>query len=290
MSRVARYALSLLLALAALSAQARLFLWDAEQDGKHIWLLGSIHLGRPDMYPLAAPIEKAYRAADTLVVEADIDDASAMMPLMSMTLLPAGQTVGAMLTPKQSKALDGALAEAGLPRAAAEHMKPWFLSLSLSALGMRSAGLKPELGIDMHYLKAAKQDGKKVVELESAKEQFEMLDQLAQEDEVAMLDATIDPQAGKHMKAQLAAMVRAWQHGDVKAMRKVIDDDAPADNLALKRVNDRLFGTRNRAMVEKIIALAGAPAPLVVVGAGHLAGPDNLIDMLKARGFHLTQY
>jgi hypothetical protein len=278
------------LALAALSAQARLFLWDAERDGKHVWLLGSIHLGDAKLYPLPAPMEAAYRQADTLVVEADVSDAKAMAPLMPMTLLPEGQTVGALLTPRQNKQLDAALLRAGLPRAAAERMKPWFLALTLSAMTMQSEGLAASQGIDLHYLQRAKQDGKKIAELESARAQFELFDQLPQDDAIALLTSSLDPKQAKQIKPQVQAMLRAWRQGDVKAMRRTLDADMPTDDPAMKRVSDKLFGMRNRAMVEKIDDLAGTTTPLVVVGAGHLAGPDNLIDMLRWRGYRVTQH
>jgi hypothetical protein len=290
MMRALRPLLLLVLALAALSASAKLFLWDAEHDGRHIWLLGSIHLGRADMYPLAAPIEVAYRQADTLVVEADVSDPATLAPLMPMTLLPEGQTVGAMLNASQNRQLDAALAKAGLPRLAADHMKPWFLAMTLSALAMQHEGMAADQGIDMHYLRQAKQDGKRVVELESAKAQFSLFDQLPQADAIALLATSLDPKQAAQLKPQLNAMVRAWRTGDVKAMRVALDADIPSDDPAMKRVSDKLFGMRNRAMVEKIDALAGSPAPLVVVGAGHLAGPDNLIGLLRNRGFRLTQY
>jgi uncharacterized protein YbaP (TraB family) len=285
-----RTLLCLGLALAALSAQAKLFLWDAERAGQHVWLLGSIHLGRPDFYPLATPIEDAFAKADTLVVEADVSDPNAVLALMPTTVLPDSQKVGSLLDAKQNKRLDAALQRYGLPHAAVDHMKPWFLALTLSSLVMQRQGMAPDQGIDLHYLKLAKQQGKKVVELESVKSQFELFDQLPQGDEVALLATSLDPKVDTQMKPQLEAMVKAWQQGDVKAMRRVLDDDIPKDDPAMKRVSDKLFGLRNRGMVVKIESLAGQPAPLVVVGAGHLAGPDNLIDMLKARGFRLTQY
>ncbi|WP_374347358.1 TraB/GumN family protein [Chitinimonas sp.] len=290
MSRMFRAGLLCLLALVALSVHARLFLWDAERDGKHISLLGSIHLGRADFYPLAEPIETAFARADTLVVEADVSDPAAIAPLMPMTLLPEGLQLGSLLSAKQKRQLDQALLRTGLPRASAERMKPWFLALTLSSLDMQAAGLATDQGIDLHYLRRARQQGKQIVELESAKGQFSLLDQLPQADAIALLAASLDPATVKQIKPQLDAMLRAWQSGDAKAMRRVLDADIPRNDPAMRRVSDKLFGLRNRAMLEKIEALAGQPAPLVVVGAGHLAGPDNLIDMLKARGYRVTQY
>src|SRR3569833_1906855 len=40
--------------------------------GSTVYLLGSIHFGRPEMYPLSSAIDQAYARADALVVEADV--------------------------------------------------------------------------------------------------------------------------------------------------------------------------------------------------------------------------
>ncbi|WP_179958441.1 TraB/GumN family protein [Chitinimonas arctica] len=284
-----RILLLLCLACGALAAQAKLFLWEAEREGQRVWLLGSIHLGRSDFYPLAAPIEAAYREADTLAVEADVSDPTAVAPLFAMAMLPPDQSLANMLTPAQNKQLNVALARANLPRVAADRMKPWLLGLTLSVLEMQKLGFQPQSGIDMHFLQRARTDRKKVVELESIRAQFELFDSLPQEESVGVLLATLEPLGKQLVKPMLESMISAWQRGDAPAMRRIIDDYTQ-DNAISKRLNDKLLGQRNRTMADKIANMAGQPAPLVVIGAGHLAGPDSVVDLLKARGFRVKQY
>ncbi|MBL8506911.1 MAG: TraB/GumN family protein [Chitinimonas sp.] len=63
----------------------------------------------------------------------------------------------------------------------------------------------------------------------------------------------------------------------------------PNDPLS-RRLNDKLLGQRNRTMADKIASMAAARPPLVVVGAGHLAGDDSVLELLKTRGFRIKQY
>ena len=289
MGRLLRQLLCLVLACAALAAHAKLFLWEAERDGQKVWLLGSVHVGRADLYPLAAPIEAAYRNAGTLAVEADITDTAAVAALVPMTALPPGQTIPKLLTAKQNKQLDATLQRLGLSHGIADHLKPWFLAITLSALEMRKQGFDADAGIDLHYLTAAKAEGKQVVELESAKSQFDLLDSLPQADGVALLASSLGPNAEHDFKREFDRMIAAWKAGDAARMRHIIDEDSGQD-AASRRVNDKLFTERNRTMAEKIATLASTPAPLVVIGAGHLAGPDSVIDLLRARGFRVTQH
>lgn len=284
-----RALLLLALACSALSAHAKLFLWEAERDGQRVWLLGSIHVGKADFYPLAAPIENAYKEADTLAVEADISDPAAIAPLMAMAMLPPDQSLGGMLSAVQNRQLNSALARVNLPRVAADRMKPWLLGLTLSVLEMQRLGYQPQNGIDMHFLQRARADRKKVVELESLKSQFELFDSLPQDESLGVLLGTLDPISKQQFKPMFDAMINAWQIGSTNGMRRIIDEYTPDDPVS-KRLNDKLLAQRNRTMAERIAGLAGSPAPLVVIGAGHLAGQDSVVELLRARGFRVRQY
>lgn len=278
------------LALSALAAQAGgLFLWQAERAGQRVWLLGSVHLGRADFYPLAAPIERAYADAPRIAVEADISNPAAVQDLAAQTRLPEGQTLNDLLDSERQAKLARVLQRLGLPLAAVQHSKPAFLAIALAGLDMQRKGLLPQYGIDMHFLLRAHADGKPVVELESVPGQFAMLNTLPADDALALYDATLAPLVEDELASQLDAMLHAWQSGDAAAMQAVIEAGLP-DEPALKRVNARLFTERNRAMADRIATLAGQPAPLVIVGAGHLVGPDSLPALLRARGFRVQQY
>ena len=67
--------LFLILILAAASAVAGpLFQWEIRSETATITLVGSIHVGKADFFPLAAPFEDAFTAADALAVEVNMID------------------------------------------------------------------------------------------------------------------------------------------------------------------------------------------------------------------------
>ncbi|MFO7595270.1 MAG: TraB/GumN family protein, partial [Desulfocurvibacter africanus] len=47
------------------------FLWQVQGE-KPLYLLGSIHLAEPDLYPLDPALQRVFEASDVLVVEADV--------------------------------------------------------------------------------------------------------------------------------------------------------------------------------------------------------------------------
>jgi uncharacterized protein YbaP (TraB family) len=209
--------------------------------------------------------------------------------MLGMAMLPQGDTIGKHLSDTENAKLDKALQAVGLAHPVADRMKPWYLAFALDALEMQHMGLASNDGIDLYFLRKAKAENKQIVELESVRSQLELFDKMPDGDTVAILDATLDEINGGHFQEELNAMLDAWKAGDVATMRHVIDEDTP-DDPAIKRVNDKLFGDRNRAMADKIAAMANKTAPFVVIGAGHLASADNVLDLLRARGFKLTQY
>jgi len=53
---------------------SKTFLWKVRSKTNTVYLLGSIHLFKKDLYPLNARIEEAFAQSDLLAVEANISD------------------------------------------------------------------------------------------------------------------------------------------------------------------------------------------------------------------------
>ncbi len=56
------------------SSNKKNFLWEVKSDSSTVYLLGSIHIGKKEMYPLNLIIENAFDECNNLVVEVDIKD------------------------------------------------------------------------------------------------------------------------------------------------------------------------------------------------------------------------
>lgn len=59
--------------------------YEFSYQGKTVYLLGSIHVGRPDFYPMPKVVESAFDSAEALVVEADIGAAGTDIQRLLMT-------------------------------------------------------------------------------------------------------------------------------------------------------------------------------------------------------------
>src|SRR5687768_10497403 len=83
-------------------------LWEVkgaglDSRGVSIQLFGSLHVGKPEFYPLHQLIEDAFRGADHLVFEVDptsATDPQAAMMMQMRGMLPAGQTLQSVVSPE----------------------------------------------------------------------------------------------------------------------------------------------------------------------------------------------
>ena len=56
----------------SLSQSKKSFLWKVQSKTNTVYVLGSIHYLKKEMYPLDEKIEKAFEQSEILVVEADV--------------------------------------------------------------------------------------------------------------------------------------------------------------------------------------------------------------------------
>ena len=71
-------------------------LWEVKGKTNTVFLLGSLHLMKKDMYPLDAEIENAYKRADIVVFETDMaamESPEFAMKLMAAATYPEGETL-----------------------------------------------------------------------------------------------------------------------------------------------------------------------------------------------------
>ena len=268
----------------------KLFLWKVTSPTNTAYLLGSIHVATKDFYPLPAEIEKAYAASAALAVEVDLTkvDAAAMQAaLMEKGTYPVGDSV-AQHVPKETLAkMREYFDRKGMPGGALEQFRPWALSLTITMLEMQAMGYSAEHGIDKHFMDA--NDGKPIIELESADAQIELLSGFPEKLEAEFLGATLESMDDS--KKLMGQMVQAWKTGDAALLERVTITDPLKQRPELKGVYAKMFDERNAKMAEKIEGFLKKreQSHFVVVGAGHLIGDKGILKLLAKKGYQVEQ-
>lgn len=252
-------------------------------------LLGSVHVGRPDMYPLPAGIREAYARSEALVVEADIvaaDPGEMAARTAALGLYRDGGRLQDALTAEQWQAVTAAAERTGLPLALLQRQKPWLAYATLTMSAARLAGYREALGVDRHFLEKAHHQGKPVLELEGLDRQLEALSGLAAGQQVSLLGHTASLIVAGDLGVQ--ALVSAWQRGDIDRLQGLIESQFPSELAPTYRA---LVVNRNLAMAQRLVELSQRRQGglFVVVGAAHLPGPDGLLALLRARGYRLER-
>jgi uncharacterized protein YbaP (TraB family) len=274
-------------------------LWEVtgaalDSRGVSIQLFGSLHVGKPEFYPLHAFIEEAFRSADHLVFEIDptsaTDPQTAIM-MQKRGMLPAGQTLQSVVSPEAYASLQQVLEGMGLPIAGVNNLKPWMVALMLTNLQVSSLGYSALDGLEM-YFTTRKSPQSDILELESIEQQLAMLDAL---DPEMFLGYSLEDL--QNSAEELGSMVRAWRCADQQALADFLFDDfahtenqSAAEQAMLDELHEHLFAERNVVMTDGIeqFIRTGKGAYFVVVGSGHLLGPDSVVELLRAKGYQVT--
>jgi hypothetical protein len=264
------------------------FLWKASSDSGVVYILGSIHFFKSELYPLDEKIDKAFGMSDVLAVEADINNIGEISPmkLLERSLYPEGDSIEKHVSAGTMAFLKESLERTGMPPALFRVQKPWFIALTLTSLELMRLGFDPQYGIDNHFLSEAL-GKKKVVELESMEYQIDLLSGLSDDEQEAFLLytlrdlRTIDREADK--------LLGAWQTGNATAMEEIAIKSAGSD-AAMSGFLEKILYERNRNMASKIVGfLETKKTHFVVVGAAHLVGEKGILEILRSKGYSVEQ-
>ena len=189
----------------------RHMIWQVTGEDGEGWLVGSLHLGRGDMYPLPTVVDEAWERTDELVVELDISAVPKERMRRQMTQAGVYQNETRLdlhLTPATWERVKRATTRLGVPLVLVQQQRPWLVSVTFSILQMYREGWVEDLGMDRLFVDFAR-DQRPVVELETYEEQIGLLGALTPADQVVTLPilANSAAAAAKHITTALAPMV-----------------------------------------------------------------------------------
>jgi uncharacterized protein YbaP (TraB family) len=264
------------------------FLWEIRSATGTVYLLGSIHYLKKEVYPLPGVIEDAFRASDILAVEANVDDLTQLdiQKLMDRAFYQGDDSLEKHLSGETLALLKKELDEYGIPVELVYRQKPWFVALTLTSLELLTLGFDPDYGIDRHFLAEA-EGKKKIVELESLDYQIDLLSSFSDVDQELFLLYTL---RDLHlMNKQGEELLEAWRTGDTKMMRSLVFRDGYGER-PISGIYEKLLYERNRSMSSRIEGfLRTKETCFVVVGAAHLIGGKGILETLRNKGYAVKQ-
>lgn len=276
MARLPRFVAACLM-LTSFTLQSEPLYWRASLGDTKLTILGSIHVGSPQMYPLPPPVYQALNNADGLIVEADIRDNHNIR-------YPEGQpSTEQVLSAEQRFMLDKVVKELQQNREEFRHSPPWKAALSIQMLQLEQLGFHPTHGVDTVLMSEAIKTNLPIVALESVQFQVDLLTRQA-DDGKEMLTTLLDDWEKNQTMTQ--CMIDSWIAGDSDNLNRMAQLTEMSPEL-----EQAMISSRNQDWADKLAGEDFLPQRnghyLMVVGTLHLVGKDNLLTLLQQRGFEV---
>lgn len=264
------------------SASKPLSLWLVESDSAKVYLLGSIHVMREDMYPLPEPMEAAFERSDTTVFEVDMAAStgpSASQLMREKGLYPEGETIYSELSGETLDLLRGYFDQNQVDILEFERVRPWMISVNIGLMELGKMGFDASRGIDLHFQSKAKAANKPVVALETLREQIELLSGDSPEVQELSLKAALQHRADA--PEFIEQLISAWSTGRADVMYEVSAADFQRYP-KLEAQFERLLDRRNVNMARQISSFLDQTDKtyFVVIGALHMGGEKGLLRLL----------
>jgi uncharacterized protein YbaP (TraB family) len=262
-------------------------LWEVKGGSNTVFLLGSMHVMKDNMYPLAPVIEAAYKRSAVVVFETDmkvLQSPAFAMKLMGQATYPEGESLQKNLPATLYSQLASNLQASSLSVDIINQFKPWMAAMTVLVLELQKQGFDVQNGVDKHFHTRSVADEKTLDHLESPDFQAALFTGLTDKESEEFLGQTLRDM--DVWKKQLALLEKAWLTGDTKALDKLLLDSFREYPLMHKK----FLIDRNRAWLPKLEQFSKSNKDvLVVVGAGHLVGKDSVVDLLTAKGYKVEQ-
>ena len=280
------------LALLALPVHADDFghpvtMWKVAGASNSIYLLGSIHLLRSQDYPLPTAIDAAYDDAEVLIMEVDMDDMDPFAAQAAFTrygVLHDDSTLRDLMGDGLYLEAVAAAEIVGIPLGMLQKTEPWYAAMTVEIMMLSRIGFNPALGVEMHMMSKATEDGKAIEGFETVEEQIQFLDGMSLQAQRDMLLSTLVESA--RLGEMMDDLIDAWRHGDIAELEAgMLDELAKHEELSKTLVTDR--NSRWVGQIEEL--LDDVDDYLIIVGALHLIGPQGVPNQLEGMGYDVHQ-
>jgi hypothetical protein len=164
-----------------------------------------------------------------------------------------------------------------------EQLRPWAIaSIFYGIPGYND--VQSRFGVDAYFRYEGKRKDKELAGFETVDEHVDVLHGMNDiESEIMLLDVIVHRDKEKGWLQQLRT---AWKHGDIAGVR---ENMARWGNLN-PGAYVRLLDERNRRWTPQIKSEFDSGKPTsIVVGAGHMLGPNGLIALLERKGYKFEQ-
>ena len=284
-------------------------LWKVTNGKNTLYLLGTVHVDRSNVYPFHKSLRAALASAQTVIFELDFNDQEGLAEFAAMQTYSDGTTLKDHISPELYASTVQVFADLGMSEEAVAPYKPWAPANSLMSLAPQDETTTgAPMAIDLYLNSAAVNAGKQIDAVETYAFQGGIFDTLSPEYQeaylagyvnLALIDDTLEmteeqkkelQEAMEYQEKQMDAMMETWKAGDAAAFEEIFDKAAVLEST--DELNSRLFTDRDPNMIEyaaKLLEREGENTFFLAVGAGHMVDPGGIVGGLRALGYTVEE-
>ena len=266
-----------------------------DSEGNVAWLFGSIHVGEEYFYPLPEYVLNAYASADALAVEFDIvsfeSDINAQIEALQTMVYADGTTIVDHISEELYNDAKAALKDLGMYSSALDYYCPAMWSSFIDSAMIEKMGVDTSLGIDLYFLNRAHEEGKTILDVESAAFQYGMMAGYSEELQAMLLESSVaSVELMEESKADMMQLVDAWATGNEAEFDALINAapefESPEEEVLYNEYQNAMITQRNLNMADFAEdALKSGEEVFIVVGAAHIVGAGAMAELLAERGY-----
>ncbi len=282
-------------------------LWKAEGNGNTLYLLGSIHTDRNNLYPFHKQLRDIITSAELAAFELDFNSQEGIDEFTAMQMYSDGTTLKDHIAPELYQEVVEALTPLGTPEEQIASYKPWALANTFTALSMTDDTTSENaMALDLYVSAKSSNLGIQVEGIETYAFQGKIFDDLSDEYQENYLAMTLSMYLGmdaaeglsEEEKAEYEAALKEqdeavgrwmeqWKTRDTEAFANDYPKDVIQANTT-DELNSKLFEGRDPNMIawaDRYLKQDGAHTGLMTVGAGHMIGKTGVVQGLKDLGY-----
>lgn len=261
--------------------------YEISKGGHKLYLAGTLHLLRKEDFPLPAEYDSAYKHAQKVYFETDLQKTNSPefgQRFAKTMLLPDNKTLKDILDKEVWKKLQKYSENNEFPLDQTHMFNPAMVGILMVLAEAKKMGAGE--GVDEHYDRLARANNKFGGGLENEDDVLSYMQALNLEDPNRIVLSSLDDI--NSFKKEFEKLIAQWKRGDLDALDKNLGEQM-RQQMPLGYTT--LLVNRNKKWLPQIKAmLVTSETEMVMVGSLHLSGRDGLLAMLKKDGYKVTAY
>ncbi len=281
--------LSILLCMLLVKAE---LLWKIEGPGVHTsYIFGTHHVAPTSMADSVTGLTEALKATEMVcgeLVMTDLMSPAGQQKLMSAGMAPADSTLSKVLTAAQCDSLTAFLQKYLGPQMSLsniDRLKPAMISSTVAMVLNQQVMQESNISMPLDGLlqTLAINDGKPVGGLETIDDQTKALfGSPITEQAASLMQVVRDGDGQIELVRRMASM---YMSGNLDGLYKLMTSPEGGMTAAERK---SLITDRNHAWIAPMKEMMAGHAVLFAVGAGHLPGPDGVLELLRQANLTVT--